>query len=120
VSTFFLLFFSSFFSQVIHNASKRHAKYAIENQSQRGLPRKKVVDRAGLNDSLSHVSRDIIKQGEWGYGDTNGLAKEVNEGYKKFLKKYGLESETIHKGGRPRKIVFGKGEEKPLKSKKKG
>jgi hypothetical protein len=66
VSTFFLLFFSSFFSQVIHNASKRHAKYAIENQSQRGLPRK------------------------------------------------------THKGGRPRKIVFGKGEEKPLKSKKKG
>jgi hypothetical protein len=37
--------------------------------------------------------QDIIKQGDWGYGDTAGLAKEVDAGYKKWLKKNGLEPE---------------------------
>jgi len=37
--------------------------------------------------------QDIIKQGDWGYGDTTGLAKEVDDGYKKWLKKNGLEPE---------------------------
>jgi hypothetical protein len=50
-------------------------------------------------------SGDIIQQGEWGYGDVDGLAKEVNEGYKKFLKKNGLEPEGL----RPKKIAYGKG-----------
>ena len=52
---------------------------------------------------------DIIKQGDWGYGDTTGLAKEVEAGYKKWLEKNGLEPEgygratTRTVGGTPRK-----------------
>jgi len=94
--------------------SKRHAKRVVENQSQAGQPRKKVVDKTGPNGSLSHVAGEIIKQGEWGYGDLHGLAKDVDAGYRKWLKKNGLEPEG------PRRIAYGKGEKKPLKSKKKG
>jgi hypothetical protein len=36
---------------------------------------------------------EIIKQGDWGYGDTAGLAKAVDVGYRKWLKKNGLEPE---------------------------
>ena len=36
---------------------------------------------------------EIIKQGDWGYGDTKGLAKAVDVGYRKWLKKNGLEPE---------------------------
>ena len=114
MSTFFLTFFSSFFPQVIHNASKSHAKYAIENQSHRGQPHKKVVDKTGPNDSLSHVAGEIIKQGEWGYGDLHGLAKDVDRGYKKWLKKNGLEPEGPNKS--PQRLAYGKN----AKSKKKG
>ena len=39
------------------------------------------------------MSRDIIQQGDWGYGDTKGLAKAVDVGYRKWLKKNGLEPE---------------------------
>jgi len=39
------------------------------------------------------MTRDIIKQGDWGYGDTKGLAKAVDVGYQKWLKKKGLEPE---------------------------
>jgi hypothetical protein len=58
---------------------------------------------------------NIIKQGDWGYGDTHGLAKAVDVGYKKWLKKNGLEPEGNHrnKGGRPRKnFSYGKKTEK--------
>ena len=61
MSTFFLTFFSSFFPQVIHNASKSHAKYAIENQSHRGQPHRKRVDKIASNDSLSHVAGEILE-----------------------------------------------------------
>ena len=30
---------------------------------------------------------EIIRQGDWGYGDTKGLAKAVDVGYRKWLKK---------------------------------
>tara|TARA_Y100001951_G_C11286435_1_gene269037 strand:+ start:1144 stop:1311 length:168 start_codon:yes stop_codon:yes gene_type:complete len=43
------------------------------------------------------MQREIIKQGDWGYGDVNGLAKEVDVGYRKWLKKNGLEPEGIKK-----------------------
>ena len=56
-------------------------------------------------------SGDIIQQGEWGYGDVDGLAKEVNEGYKKFLKKNGLEPEGL----RPKRSPTEKGEAKKIK-----
>jgi hypothetical protein len=39
------------------------------------------------------MNREIIKQGDWGYGDVNGLAKAVDIGYRKWLKKNGLEPE---------------------------
>ena len=39
------------------------------------------------------MTRDIIQQGDWGYGDTKGLAKAVDVGYRKWLKKNGLEPE---------------------------
>ena len=55
------------------------------------------------------MSRDIIKQGDWGYGDVAGLAKDVDKGYKKFLKKYGLEPEGPNKG-RPKRISYGSSE----------
>ena len=66
-------------------------------------------------------SGDIIQQGEWGYGNVDGLSKDVNEGYKKFLKKNGLEHElSAFQGGRPKKsrgIVFGEAEEDdPIKN----
>mgnify|MGYP001309546098 CR=1 FL=1 len=48
------------------------------------------------------MQREIIKQGEWGYGDTNGLAKAVDVGYRKWLKKNKLEPEG-HK-----RISYGK------------
>lgn len=55
------------------------------------------------------MAGEIIKQGEWGYGDTVGLAKDVDKGYKKFLKKYGLEPE----GPKSRKrLAYGKKSEK--------
>jgi hypothetical protein len=55
------------------------------------------------------MSRDIVKQGEWGYGDVNGLAKAVDIAYKKWLKKNGLEPEGVkNKGGRPRSFSYGK------------
>ena len=93
--------------------SKPHAKRVVENQSQRGQPHRKRVDKIASNGSLSHVAGEIIKQGEWGYGDTAGLAKDVDKGYKKFLKKYGLEPE----GPKSRKrLAYGKN----AKSKKKG
>ena len=43
------------------------------------------------------MQREIIKQGEWGYGDTSGLAKAVDKGYRKWLKKNNLEPEGIKK-----------------------
>jgi len=43
---------------------------------------------------------EIIRQGEWGYGDTKGLAKAVDVGYRKWLKKNGLEPEGY--GGKNR------------------
>jgi len=52
---------------------------------------------------------EIIRQGDWGYGDTKGLAKAVDVGYRKWLKKNGLEPEgygratTRTVGGTPRK-----------------
>jgi len=36
---------------------------------------------------------EIIRQGDWGYGNTKGLAKAVDVGYRKWLKKNGLEPE---------------------------
>jgi hypothetical protein len=54
------------------------------------------------------MSRDIIQQGDWGYGDTAGLAKAVDKGYKKFLKKYGLEPEgPKSRRGRPKSLSYG-------------
>ena len=54
------------------------------------------------------MSRDIIKQGDWGYGDVAGLAKDVDKGYKKFLKKHGLEPEGPKDSkGRPKRISYG-------------
>ena len=41
---------------------------------------------------------DIIKQGEWGNGDLTGAHKEVEEGYVKFLKKFGLQREGYGRG----------------------
>lgn len=70
-----------------------------------------MVDRTGLNDSLSHVAGEIIKQGEWGYGNTAGLAKAVDVGYRKWLKKNGLEPEGPHKA-RPKRLSYGKNTEK--------
>ena len=85
--------------------SKRHAKRVVENQSHRGQPHRKRVDKIGSNGSLSHVSGEIIKQGDWGYGDVHGLAKDVETKYKKWLKKKGLEPE----GPKTRKrIAYGK------------
>jgi hypothetical protein len=43
------------------------------------------------------MTRDIIQQGDWGYGDTKGLAKAVDVGYQKWLKKNGLEPEGYNK-----------------------
>ena len=58
------------------------------------------------------MSRDIVKQGEWGYGDVNGLSKAVDVAYKKWMKKHGLEPEGVkNKGGRPRKFSYGKNTE---------
>ena len=93
--------------------SKRHAKRVVENQSHRGQPHRKRVDKTRPNGSLSHVAGEIIKQGDWGYGDVHGLAKDVDAGYKKWLKKNGLEPE----GPKTRKrLAYGKN----AKSKKKG
>ena len=41
---------------------------------------------------------DIIRQGEWGVGDLTGAHKEVEEGYVKFLKKFGLQREGYGRG----------------------
>ena len=43
---------------------------------------------------------EIIRQGDWGYGDTKGLAKAVDVGYRKWLKKNGLEPDGY--GGKNR------------------
>jgi len=50
---------------------------------------------------------EIIRQGDWGYGDTTGLAKEVDAGYRKWLKKNGLEPEGY--GGKRTKRDFNYG-----------
>jgi hypothetical protein len=52
------------------------------------------------------MSRDIIQQGDWGYGDTKGLAKAVDVGYRKWLKKNGLEPEGY--GGKSQAVLKGK------------
>jgi hypothetical protein len=52
---------------------------------------------------------DIIKQGDWGYGDTTGLAKAVDDGYKKWLKKNGIEQEGLSYGGKRNKRDFNYG-----------
>ncbi len=88
--------------------SKPHAKRVVENQSQRGQPHRKRVDKIASNGSLSHVAGEIIKQGEWGYGDTKGLAKAVDVGYQKWLKKNGLEPE----GPSRKRLTYGKKSEK--------
>jgi hypothetical protein len=54
------------------------------------------------------MTRDIIKQGDWGYGDTKGLAKAVDVGYQKWLKKNGLEPE----GPSRKRLTYGKKSEK--------
>jgi len=55
------------------------------------------------------MTRDTVKQGDWGYGDVNGLAKEVDDAYKRWLVKRGLEPEGPNKTkGRPRKFSYGK------------
>ena len=41
---------------------------------------------------------EIIRQGEWGIGDLTGAHKEVEEGYVKFLKKFGLQREGYGRG----------------------
>ena len=51
------------------------------------------------------MQREIIKQGDWGYGDVHGLAKDVDVGYRKWLKKNGLEPEGPN---RPKKLSYGK------------
>jgi len=56
------------------------------------------------------MSRDIIKQGDWGYGDLDGLAKAVDAGYKKWLKKNGLESNAPKT--QKNRILYGKVAEK--------
>jgi len=43
--------------------------------------------------------RQILQQGDWGYGDINGLAKEVDVGYRKWLAKNNLEPEGPGRGG---------------------
>ena len=53
------------------------------------------------------MSNNIIKQGDWGYGDTHGLAKAVDVGYRKWLKKNGLEPESY--GGKKNKTTFSYG-----------
>ena len=50
---------------------------------------------------------DIIKQGDWCYGDTAGLAKAVDVGYKKWLKKNGLEPESY--GVKKNRVSFNYG-----------
>ena len=58
------------------------------------------------------MTRETIKQGEWGYGDVSGLSKAVDVAYKKWMKKHGLEPEGVkNKGGRPRKFSYGKNTE---------
>lgn len=52
--------------------------------------------------------QDIIKQGDWGYGDTTGLAKAVDAGYKKWLKKNGLEPEGYGGKSNTRSFSYGK------------
>jgi|TARA_R110002051_G_scaffold309072_1_gene381480 hypothetical protein len=52
------------------------------------------------------MTREIIKQGDWGYGDTHGLAKAVDVGYRKWLKKNGLEPEGPR--NRPKRLSYGK------------
>ena len=52
------------------------------------------------------MSKDIIQQGDWGYGDTKGLAKAVDDGYRKWLKKRGLEPEGY--GGKSQEALKGK------------
>jgi hypothetical protein len=52
--------------------------------------------------------QDIIKQGDWGYGDTTGLAKEVDAGYKKWLKKNGLEPEGYNNKKNRMSFNYGK------------
>jgi hypothetical protein len=51
-------------------------------------------------------NRDIIQQGDWGYGDTKGLAKAVDVGYRKWLKKNGLEPEGY--GGKSQETLKGR------------
>ena len=50
---------------------------------------------------------EIIRQGDWGYGDTKGLAKAVDVGYRKWLKKNGLEPEGY--GGKSNRGSFSYG-----------
>ena len=54
------------------------------------------------------MTRDIIQQGDWGYGDTKGLAKAVDAGYRKWLKKNGLEPEGYNNKKNPVGFNYGK------------
>jgi hypothetical protein len=51
---------------------------------------------------------EIIKQGDWGYGDTKGLAKAVDVGYRKWLKKNGLEPEGYNSKSNKGSFSYGK------------
>ncbi len=55
---------------------------------------------------------DIIKQGDWGYGDTKGLAKAVDVGYQKWLKKNGLEPEGYNRKTNKGNFSYGKNKSK--------
>ena len=51
---------------------------------------------------------EIIRQGEWGIGDLTGAHKEVEEGYVKFLKKFGLQREGFGRGrGTGETFIYG-------------
>jgi hypothetical protein len=58
------------------------------------------------------MTRDIIKQGDWGYGDTKGLAKAVDVGYQKWLKKNGLEPEGYNRKTNKGNFSYGKSKNK--------
>ena len=58
------------------------------------------------------MTRDIIQQGDWGYGDTKGLAKAVDVGYQKWLKKNGLEPEGYNKKTNKKNFSYGKNKSK--------
>jgi hypothetical protein len=54
--------------------------------------------------------QDIIQQGDWGYGDTDGLHAEFEAGYKKFMAKNNQEPTTWMTQKR-RKLILKKREE---------